>query len=226
MSFYFFFYWSIVAVHCCVSFCCNPLQYSCLENPRDRGTWWAAIYGVAQSRARLKRLSSSSSSIPLYTPVFEFPSHLGYYRAPSRVPCAMQQVLLLSYLFYTQQHISRASWVVLVVKNCLQCRHKRCGFNTWAGKVPWRRAWQPTPVFLPGESHGQRSLMGYSPQSCKESDITETTSHACGVYMSIPISQFIPPHIPPQCPYVSSLHLCLYFYFANKIIYTIFLDFK
>ena len=40
----------------------NPLQCSCLENPRDRGAWWAAVYGVAQSRTRLKRLSSSSSS--------------------------------------------------------------------------------------------------------------------------------------------------------------------
>ena len=40
----------------------NPLQYSCLENPRDRGAWWAAIYGVAQSQTRLKQLSSSSSS--------------------------------------------------------------------------------------------------------------------------------------------------------------------
>ena len=39
----------------------NPLQYSCLENPRDRGAWWAAIYGIAQSRTRLTRLSSSSS---------------------------------------------------------------------------------------------------------------------------------------------------------------------
>ena len=42
----------------------NPLQYSCLENPRDRGTWWSAVYGVAQSRAQLKQLSSSSSRIP------------------------------------------------------------------------------------------------------------------------------------------------------------------
>ena len=40
----------------------NPLQCSCLENPRDRGAWWAAVYGVAQRRTRLKRLSSSSSS--------------------------------------------------------------------------------------------------------------------------------------------------------------------
>ena len=44
---------------------------------------------------------------------------------------------------------------------CLQCR--RPGSNSWVGKVPWRSAWQPTPVFLPGESHGQRSLVGYSP---------------------------------------------------------------
>ena len=40
-------------------------------------------------------------------------------------------------------------------------RCKRHGFNPWVGKIPWRRAWQPTPVFLPGESHGQRSLAGY-----------------------------------------------------------------
>ena len=45
-----------------------------------------------------------------------------------------------------------------------QCRrHKRCGFDPWFRKIPWRRAWQPTPVFLPGESHGQRSLEGFSP---------------------------------------------------------------
>ena len=45
-----------------------------------------------------------------------------------------------------------------------QCRrHKRCWFNHWAGKILCSRAWQPTPVFLPGESHGQRSLEGYNP---------------------------------------------------------------
>ena len=45
------------------------------------------------------------------------------------------------------------------------------------GKIPWRRAWQPTPVFLPGKSHRQRSLAGYSPWGCKESDMTEATEH-------------------------------------------------
>ena len=43
----------------------------------------------------------------------------------------------------------------------LQCR--KPGFSPWVGKIPWRRKWQPTPVFLPGESHGQRNLAGYSP---------------------------------------------------------------
>ena len=46
-------------------------------------------------------------------------------------------------------------------------------FDPWVQKIPQRRKWQPTPVFLPGESHGQRSLVGYSPQGRKESDMTE-----------------------------------------------------
>ena len=54
---------------------------------------------------------------------------------------------------------------------CLQCR--RPGFDPWVGKIPWRRKWQPTPVFLPGKSHGQRSLVGYRPWGRKESDTTE-----------------------------------------------------
>ena len=49
------------------------------------------------------------------------------------------------------------------------------GFNPWVGKIPWKRAQQPTPVFLPGKSHGQRSLAGYSPLGYKEWDTTETT---------------------------------------------------
>ena len=47
------------------------------------------------------------------------------------------------------------------------------GFDPWIRKIPWRKAWQPTPVFLAGESHGQRSLEGYSPQGCRELDLTE-----------------------------------------------------
>ena len=44
---------------------------------------------------------------------------------------------------------------------CQYRRGGRCGFNPWARKIPWRRKWQPAPIFLPGKSHGQRSLVGY-----------------------------------------------------------------
>ena len=52
-------------------------------------------------------------------------------------------------------------------------RGKRCEFDPWVGKIPWRRKLQPTPVFLPQECHGQRNLAGYSPWVCKELDTTE-----------------------------------------------------
>ena len=46
-------------------------------------------------------------------------------------------------------------------------------FNSWVGKIPWRRKWQPLPILLPEEFRGQRSLAGYTPWGCKESDTTE-----------------------------------------------------
>ena len=55
-----------------------------------------------------------------------------------------------------------------------QCRRcKRCGLDLWVRKIPWMRAWQPTPVFFPGESHGQRSLEDLSPECHKEPGTTE-----------------------------------------------------
>ena len=66
---------------------------------------------------------------------------------------------------------SWASLVAQAVKNSPQCG--RPGFNPWITKIPWRRAWQPTPVFLLENPHGQRSLDGYTPWGCKESDTTE-----------------------------------------------------
>ena len=54
-------------------------------------------------------------------------------------------------------------------------RLKRCEFSPWVEKIPWMRALQPTPGFLPGKSHGQRWLVGYDPQDRKELDMTEVT---------------------------------------------------
>ena len=66
-----------------------------------------------------------------------------------------------------------------MVKNIhLQYRkHRRLQFDPWVGKIPWRRAWQPTPVYLPGKSHGERRQASYSPWGHKESDTTEVTKH-------------------------------------------------
>ena len=53
------------------------------------------------------------------------------------------------------------------------CNAGEPGFDPWVRKIPWRRKWQPTPVLLPGKSHGQRSLVDYSSWDRKESDTTE-----------------------------------------------------
>ena len=63
----------------------------------------------------------------------------------------------------------------LVIKNPVANAsdvRERCRFHPWVRKIPWRKAWQPTPVFFPGESHGQRTLMCYSPSGHKESNTT------------------------------------------------------
>ena len=64
-----------------------------------------------------------------------------------------------------------ASLVAPTVKNLSVIQKTQV--QSWVGKTPWGRAWQPTPVFLPGEFHGRRSLAGYSPWGHKESDTTE-----------------------------------------------------
>ena len=62
-------------------------------------------------------------------------------------------------------------WWIRWCRVRLQCGRPR--FDAWVRMIPWRREWLPTPVFLPGESHGQRNLVGYSPWGHKESDTIE-----------------------------------------------------
>ena len=71
-------------------------------------------------------------------------------------------------------------------ESACQCRrHKRHGFDSWVRKILWSRKWQPTPMFLLGESHGQRSLVGYSLWSCNELDMTEP---ACKLLLIVLVS--------------------------------------
>ena len=67
---------------------------------------------------------------------------------------------------------------------CQRC--KRHSFGPWVRKIPWRRKWQPSPVFLPGKFHGQRSLVDYSPWGCKESDMSECTHTHTHTHIALP----------------------------------------
>ena len=85
-----------------------------------------------------------------------------------------------------QTAIVRASEGCSVKDSACRCRRcKRRGFHPWARKIPCRRKWQPTPVFLPGKPHGQRSLEGYSPWDRKECNTTKhaRTDNDCSLYI-------------------------------------------
>ena len=120
----------------------NPFQYSCLENPIDRGPWWATGHMVTKSQTRLKELNTRTHS------------HTHTY------------IWLL--------------WELGDKESACQCR--RCGFNLWSWKIPWTRKSQSTLVFLPGESHRQRSLACYSPWGGKESDTAQWLNNNNNIY--------------------------------------------
>ena len=110
----------------------------------DGGAWWAAVHGVAKSRTRLSDFPFFSFRIKVKASIFKHPYS-------DTVP---------------KWHNGRES-------TCQFRRCKRQGFNPWVRKIPWSRKWQPILAFLPRKSHGQRSLVGYSPGGHKESDMTE-----------------------------------------------------
>ena len=142
----------------------NPLQRSCLENPRDMGAWWAAVYGVAQSQTRLKRLSSSSISPRVLLNQHYFHWFHSFHLQESKWNICLHKNLytsIYSSIIPGSQRWKQSwlSWGGSVVIR-LQCRRR--GFDPWVRKIPWSWKWQPTPVFLSGKSQWQRSLAGSS----------------------------------------------------------------
>ena len=89
------------------------------------------------------------------------PSPLGHQRTLRWVPHVIEQ-LPVSYLFYTWLGFP---WWLNGKELTYQCRNR--GLDPWIGKIPWRREWQPTPVFLAGKFQGHKSLLGYSSQGHK-----------------------------------------------------------
>ena len=72
--------------------------------------------------------------------------------------------------------------IAFVPRQSICFQHRRPGFNSWVGKIPWRRKWQPTPVLSPGKSHGQRSLVGYSTWGRKELDTKKDEHKRIGAF--------------------------------------------
>ena len=139
-----------------------------MGNPIDRGGWWAPVHGVAKSQTQL----SMHIRIP--------PPMLTLIQALSS-PWFLFEVVIN--WWWIESICNTVGWLTWGFPGSAsgkefvcQCkRHKRCWFNPWVWKIPWRKAGQPIPIFLPGESHGQRSLAGYSPCGHKESDTSEVT---------------------------------------------------
>ena len=88
-----------------------------------------------------------------------------FYANSSEVSCFLSSLFVLFYRDSDGKSV------------CQQCGRPR--FDPWVGKIPWRRKWQPTPVLLPGKSHGGRSLVGYSPWGHKEMDTTKQRHFHC-----------------------------------------------
>ena len=138
---------------------CNPFQYSCLENPTDRGAWWATVHGITQSWTRQKWLSLQACT-HLIRKGTKMGGRLFLKGDFPKVKAFKNCLLLLSLWGFPGD---------AVVKNpSAMQKTQDAGSIPWAGKIPWSRIRQPTPVFLPGKSRGQRSLVGYSPWGWKE----------------------------------------------------------
>ena len=150
-------YWSIVDLQCCVSFSWIAKWVS------YKYTWIHSLLFFFKILPPYKSLQSiEASSLKDTWKVLEGTDH--------DLPCGT---------------LGFPWWLSGKESTCQCRRHRRLEFDPWIRKLPWRRAWQPTPVLLPGISHGQRSLVGYSPWGRKEWDMTEqSTAHLrkqCGL---------------------------------------------
>ena len=168
----------------------NDMKGTCSD---DSGGWWsfASWFGVRTGTCKdlvcvISHFSHVWLFATLWTVAHQALLSMGFSKQEywSGLPCpplgdlpnpGMKPVSLASSALVCRFFTARASQVAVVVKNSPAKAGDRFGFGPWIWKIPWRRKWQPTAVFLPGESHGQRSLAGYSPWGHTQSDMTDMT---------------------------------------------------
>ena len=149
----------------------SPLQCSCLENPRDGGAWWAAIYGVSQSRTRLKRLSSSSSSrkqrASHVAQLVEFTWNAGDPWV-GKIPWRRDRLPTPVFMGFSGSSDGKDS----------ACSVGDLGSIPGLGRPPGGGPGNLLQYSCLENSHGQRGMAGYSPWSQKESDTNKQLSTA------------------------------------------------
>ena len=159
----------------------TPFQYSCLENPMDGGAWWAAVHGVMKSQTQLSDFTFTSHFDALEKVMgslqcscLENPRDGGaWWAAIYGVTLSQTQMKWLSSSSGSEGKKSACNPGDPSAIQETQVQSRRPRFNPLVRKIPWGKEWQPTPVFLPGEFHGQRSLGDYNPWGQRESDTTE-----------------------------------------------------
>ena len=166
-------------------------QWITKENPRDRGACWAAVYGVAQSRTYVKEkviknknlvLSAFRLETILCWSIRVLTRKSGFDKIKKQHWVSLSLQLKLS-IFRVAPHSSTLAWEIpwmeepgrLQSMGSLRVRHNWAISRSLFTYMHWRSKWQPTPVFLPGESQGQRSLVGFYLWGRAESDTTEAT---------------------------------------------------
>ena len=144
----------------------TPLQYSCLENTKDRGAWCAAVHGVATSWTRLSDFTFTFHFHAMEKEMATHSSVLAW-----RIPGTAEP----GRLPFMGSHRVRHDWSDLAAATMLRVGHDWVTSLSLFTFMHWRRKWQPTPVFLPGESQGRQSLVGCRLWGRTESDTTEVT---------------------------------------------------
>ena len=149
------------------------------EMVRDRETWHTAVHEVARSQTQLGDWTATVTSSSWWESLLEAKClkdergrDMGLGNENPESLNNFKLLLPKSEHKIAPNQKSRLPWW-LSSKEPACNAGRRCGFSPWVGKVPWRRKWQPIPVFLPGKSYGQKSLVDYSLWGYKEGDMTE-----------------------------------------------------